>query len=91
MSILVAGFLSKTAVFLARSIKCFLPLYSLVYRQFCCWDLAHCSLYNIAHSYLLSVFLQQFLHQLLVPLLTCTDSHYATRILCYTVSLEDSR
>lgn len=76
MSILVAGFLLKTAVFLARSIKFF------------CRSTV---LYNLAHSYLLSVFLQQPLHQLLVPLLTCTDSHYATRILCYTVSLEDCR
>lgn len=91
MSILVARFLLKTALFLARSTKLPLLLYSLVDLQFYYWDLAHCSLYNISYSSILRVLLQLSLHQLLVPLLTCIDTPCATRILRYTESFEDSR
>ena len=82
--------LLKTALFPGQKHKLPLLLYSLLPRYFRCWDLADCSLYIIADGSLLRVLLQQSFHQPLVPLLNCIDPYCATRILCYTVSLEDS-
>lgn len=91
MCIQVAGFLLETAHFLARSTNFLFCSTVLPTHNFVVRILHICSLYNISHSSILRVFLQQSFHRFLVLLLACIDTHCATRISCYTVSLEDTR